>query len=300
MDIVIYGAGKFGKYFTKYYSHKADENIVAIIDSKSAGNDFCGYMVRDPQEIKKVTFDLIIVTTIKDEFIEEILNTLDLMRVPKAKIKVAKNDKGLLFEVISNTSLYDESDIRVNWIKEYAYYCEQSGLDGCIAECGVDKGDLAYYLNTYFEQKRLLLFDSFSGFSKNDIETERNLGNDAFARGSFNKEGGFVETSENLVLAKMPHKEKVIIKKGYIPDTLDGIEEHFCFVNLDMDLYKPTLEALKFFYPRMCQGGIILCHDYFHPELPGIKAAFDEFEKVSDTRLRLFPIGDDCSIALIR
>ena len=44
-----------------------------------------------------------------------------------------------------------------------------------------------------------------------------------------------------------------------------------------MDLYKPTLESIEFFYPRMKKGGIIISHDY--SVALGVRRAFDEFFK---------------------
>lgn len=44
-----------------------------------------------------------------------------------------------------------------------------------------------------------------------------------------------------------------------------------------MDLYQPTIEGLKFFYPRMSSGGIILVHDYNNVRWPGVSKAVNEF-----------------------
>ena len=70
------------------------------------------------------------------------------------------------------------------------------------------------------------------GFDNRDIEFEEGYSENA-TRGDY-----FKETSVELVKSKMVHLDSVIIKKGYVPDTLNGIEDKFCFVNLDMDLYK--------------------------------------------------------------
>jgi hypothetical protein len=40
---------------------------------------------------------------------------------------------------------------------------------------------------------------------------------------------------------------------------------------LDRDLYEGTLDALRFFWPRMNSGGIILSHDY--PAIEGVRRA---------------------------
>lgn len=67
-------------------------------------------------------------------------------------------------------------------------------------------------------------------------------------------------------------------KKGYFPQTAEGITDTFCFVNLDMDLYKPTLAGLNFFWEKM-ETGIILVHDYFSEVYEGVKSAVESFVK---------------------
>lgn len=96
----------------------------------------------------------------------------------------------------------------------------------------------------------------------------------------------------------MMYPEQCIIKKGYFPQSAEEIEEQFCYVNLDMDLYKPTLEGLYFFYPRMTQGGIITIHDYFTKGYEGIKVALHKFLEEMGEKIVPFPIGDHVSIAI--
>lgn len=46
--------------------------------------------------------------------------------------------------------------------------------------------------------------------------------------------------------------------------------------------------------------GCILMHDYFSPNLTGIKKAVDDFEVEIHKTIPKLPIGDGCSIALIK
>ena len=71
--------------------------------------------------------------------------------------------------------------------------------------------------------------------------------------------------------------ENVHIIKGKFPESgKEIVDKRFCFVHLDVDLYKSTIDSLRFFFPKMVQGGIIIIHDY-HSD--GVKKAFDEFLK---------------------
>jgi len=72
--------------------------------------------------------------------------------------------------------------------------------------------------------------------------------------------------------------EHINFYKGLFPSTANPIKnKNFSFVHLDLDLYEGTLDSIKFFYPRMSKGGIILTHDYKSAQ--GVKKAFDGFFK---------------------
>lgn len=57
----------------------------------------------------------------------------------------------------------------------------------------------------------------------------------------------------------------------------ESCEPCFALVSLDPDLYEPTLEGLRFFYPRLAPGGRILIHDYTSCQFEGVKMAVDEY-----------------------
>ena len=77
--------------------------------------------------------------------------------------------------------------------------------------------------------------------------------------------------------------ENVQIIKGEFPESGKEItDKKFCFVHLDVDLYKSTIDSLRFFFPKMILGGIILMHDY-HSD--GIQKAFREFRNENDIQV---------------
>lgn len=180
---------------------------------------------------------------------------------------------------------------RINFVRDYAKVIYKFKISGSVAEAGVFRGEFAKIINEAFPDRKLYLFDTFEGFDERDIPYERDNNFSDYNAGDLNW------TSEKLVLDKMIHKENVLIKKGYFPDSAADIEERFCFVNLDMDLYKPIFEGLKFFYPLMVPGGIIVIHDYYSEGCRGVNAAIEEFVELHPEILP-FPIGDDMSIAI--
>jgi O-methyltransferase len=77
---------------------------------------------------------------------------------------------------------------------------------------------------------------------------------------------GFIDGNENIHF-----------HQGFFPDSAQNIKEvTYAFVHLDADLYQPTLAALKYFYPKLSAGGVIIIHDYNHT-WDGIPKAIDEF-----------------------
>lgn len=184
---------------------------------------------------------------------------------------------------------------RKQFLMNFSELIYDRGIQGSCAEVGVFQGDYAKVINETFYDRTLYLFDTFEGFAKEDIEVEKN---NNFSEVNV---GGYNMTSEELVINKMVYKENCIIRKGFFPQTAEDLKEKFCYVNLDLDLYQPTIKGLHFFYDNelIAEGGLVTVHDYFSTEFKGIKAAVDEF--ISESKgFRVLPIGDSLSIAVIR
>lgn len=206
--------------------------------------------------------------------------------------RILPRDKVIdVFETYSN-------DKRVTWLRGYAENVYKDNIIGSVAECGVNKGDFAEYINLFFYDRKCYLFDSFEGFRLQDIEMDPSSNDSLF----FDKRhmNIYKDTSVNRVLDRMKYKDTIVIKKGYIPDTLVDVDDSFVFVHLDMDLYTPMLEALTFFYPRMVDGGVILLHDYYNYRLPGVEKAVECFESKNNIRLKKVPGADLSGVIIIK
>lgn len=177
-------------------------------------------------------------------------------------------------------------DVRSFVLKRIADKINSSGIEGDAAELGVYKGDFAWQINEAFPDRKLYLFDTFAGFSKDDVEYENASGYSTV------KHGEFGDTDIENGISRMPYKDKVIVKKGHFPETACGLEDRkFAFVSLDADLYVPTLSGITFFYPRLEKGGYILVHDYYNERFKGVKDAVKAYERNFGI-LNMVPIGD--------
>jgi len=135
----------------------------------------------------------------------------------------------------------------------------RESISGAFAEVGVWRGETSRFLHRAAPERRLYLFDTFSGFPPESIDglDLRNVGDQV----------RFLDTSIERVTALVGESANVAFRAGVFPDSTAGLEdEAFAFVMLDLDIYKPTVSALEFFYPRLSCGAYVFVHDYNSPE----------------------------------
>lgn len=143
---------------------------------------------------------------------------------------------------------------------------ESEGIPGALAEAGVYQGYASRFIHRLAPHRRYYLFDTFAGFHEDDLDPGV-------------EDLRFRDTSVEGVLRTIGDTTNVEPRPGRVPETFAGLEaQRFAFVLLDMDLHRPTLSALAFFYPRLSPGAYLMVHDYHNPESNwGCKRAVDEF-----------------------
>jgi O-methyltransferase len=147
-----------------------------------------------------------------------------------------------------------------------------ANVPGDFAEVGVYRGDTAEILHYMDENRTIHLFDTFSGFTSDDLAYEKTVG------GRYTTQE-FSDTKLANVRKRFHDKNNFIFHSGEFNDTCHDVKEHqFSLVHLDVDLYKPTIEGLEFFYPRLSPKGVIFIHDYNH-NWEGVERAIDQFKK---------------------
>lgn len=170
---------------------------------------------------------------------------------------------------------------------------KKNSINGNVAELGVYRGDFAKLINSEFTDRLLYLFDTFEGFPDVDLSLERDQGR------LKNEVGKLANTSVEYVLGKMPYPDMCIIKQGYFPETVIGLEdERYVFVNIDTDLYPSIKAGLEYFWPRLSKGGYIMVHDYFSNAYSGACQAIEEFAKQNGVGFA--PVGDMHSVIFVK
>ena len=142
---------------------------------------------------------------------------------------------------------------------------------GDVAECGVFRGASAFLMAKAIGRagggRRLHLFDSFAGLSAPGASD-----------GNYWEAGNLACKLAEVAANLAEFDDLVVFHEGWIPERFgDVADTRFCFVHIDVDLFQPTCDALRFFYPRMVGGGLIVCDDYGFETCPGARQAMDEF-----------------------
>jgi O-methyltransferase len=193
------------------------------------------------------------------------------------------------FDVTTNESIMEYSDYhRFGAIAMALRRIDMENIPGALAEAGVFEGHASRFIHRLAPERRYYLFDTFEGFDKDDLDPE------------ISEDKRFRSTSVDAVLHFIGDQRNLIVKKGRVPETFSGLEsERFAFVLLDMDLYKPTLSALAFFYPRLSIGGYLMVHDYHNDESNwACRRAVDEF--MQNKPERIIEIADIWGSVLFR
>lgn len=169
-----------------------------------------------------------------------------------------------------------------NLIRLFRSIC--AGAAGDVAECGCARGLSFMELCLSFSQDRpdwagegFHVFDSFEGLSEPGEEDLALDDSDADAAQVVRNmvPGNFV-AAYDLVRENIHRRfPRVALHPGWIPSAFPAVAgRNFCFVHLDVDLYRPTRDSLDYFFPRLADGGAIITDDY---NWPGARKAFQEF-----------------------
>src|SRR5262245_15632334 len=122
-------------------------------------------------------------------------------------------------------------------------------VKGDIAEVGTARGGSTRLIAEYSLGKTIHGFDTFEGDPEIGVDD------------GWSWKGRYACTLEEVreYLKGLP----VMLHKGVFPDSAASMNGcRFSFVHLDVDLYSSTIDCLRFFYPRLNRGGILLVHGY--------------------------------------
>jgi O-methyltransferase len=159
-NIIIFGAGQSGRMIKKLL-HGTCKSIFYMDNNYKNLPDFIDEIpVVSPKELTNIRPDKIIISVLNKEAAEEI----HLWLIDEG---IRESD---ILNIGSLTKLFD---IRLSTLRLLSEEINEKKVEGNVAELGVYKGYLARELNLLFKDRKLYLFDTFTGFDARDIEYEK-------------------------------------------------------------------------------------------------------------------------------
>lgn len=333
--IIIWGAGGRSAYYLE--NHYFDENkIVCFVDSDPTKQDYMGCPVYTPSALcsmlksvdylvicskdyleilkqcirLKLDWDKIVLTDNRGEALckegferlKEVSHSLYKNLNICKYIHTKRNEYDLIDEVmrISRGRYADEEYIdeyfRFRTFELLAAELKRKNVRGAVAELGVFKGVFSVLINDIFEDRKIYLFDTFEGFDEKEAEYELKSGRCDETFIEAHKQSGEETVKKNLL-----HPEQAVVCKGYFPASIPSYvyNEHFAFASIDVDFEESTYQGIKFFYPRLSEGGALFIHDYHTSYLEGVEIAIRRYEKDMDVELRCVPIADRAGTLIV-
>ncbi len=175
---------------------------------------------------------------------------------------------------------------RINkFLAHYELYKKIKNKPGSIIECGVYKGASlmrwAHFRQSLEnnESRSIFGFDAFGAFPSKGIKSSLDK---KFVQNYDDGGGVGINEKELLKLCKKKQFSNIHLVKGNVLSTLTKFKKKnqnlkIALLHLDMDVYEPTLHALKVFSKNMVKGGLIVIDDY--STIEGATRAVDDFCK---------------------
>jgi len=179
-----------------------------------------------------------------------------------------------------------------------------SDMPGSIVELGVFKGEslllfgkLMEIFNANDRSTTVIGFDNFSGFTPLhaedgavDARVDKRPG--GWSPASYRDDLlGLINVFDHDRMAGQ--KARIELVEGDIQTSVPAFAEanpglRIRLLNIDCDMYEPTLVALEHLYPRVIPGGVVLLDEYAFRQFPGETAAVDKYFGDRMPRLKKF------------
>jgi O-methyltransferase len=181
------------------------------------------------------------------------------------------------------------SAARVQAVIDAVRYCEERGIAGGFAECGVWRGGSVLAMILTLEElgaqpRDIHLYDTFEGMTNPSeadgaalagwLDTQDGDGRawpELFGADVFSEDG----VRQTLLGTGYP-AEKLHFVRGPVEETIPAhLPGELALLRLDTDWYESTKHELEHLYPLLTDGGVLIIDDYGHWE--GARRAVDEY-----------------------
>jgi O-methyltransferase len=154
-------------------------------------------------------------------------------------------------------------------------------LLGDFVECGVNRGGMSRSIIEYIDfgkltDRKFYLLDTYKGHRDVIASQQR----------------AYQECYEDVVKTFATFRNVKLVR-GTVPETLSLVaSQKICFLSIDMNNAAPEIAAVRFFWPKLVTGAIVLLDDYsFSEEYRAQKTAFDDLAQKIGFAIFSLPTG---------
>ncbi len=162
-------------------------------------------------------------------------------------------------------------------------------LDGDFVCCGVNTGIIPLAICEYCDinntDKVFWLFDTYEG-----IPTSQMTAAEAIRRAETMAD--FYSECFDLAQRNFAPFPKAKLVRGMVPDTLTSVPiDRVAYLSIDMNIVFPEIEAIKFFWPKLTPGAIVILDDYAFKDHEEQHNAMDAFAFSVGVSILTLPTG---------
>lgn len=216
-------------------------------------------------------------------------------------------------ELLENLFLYMQKKDLAHLLFMNEIYKKILNVHGNILEFGTRWGrNISLFINLrgiyepFNHTRKIIGFDSFNGFPN---ISKKDGNHKSLKKGSYNVTKNYSDVLEKYLEIKekelpISHIKKFDIIKGDISKTSHDYlnknkESLIAMAVFDLDLYKPTKEALKAVLPRLSKGSILVFDELNHNAYPGETVAFLETFSKNKVKLERLPYSASKSYFIV-
>ncbi len=122
-------------------------------------------------------------------------------------------------EVVSLYDFFSGVSPRTAAIRKLSWRLSELGIEGATADLGCYRGDISWQMNALMPERKLYLYDTFTGYDSRDVAKELEDGYSDVKANDYSFSAKELENVEQVLLCRMPYPEKVIIRKGWFPES---------------------------------------------------------------------------------
>jgi O-methyltransferase len=179
---------------------------------------------------------------------------------------------------------------KVHWRVHTLFWAAERAikLGGDFVECGVHRGGFSRAIVEYIQfekypDRKFYLLDSFEGMAPDDLSEEE------VANGLLDYP---YSADYDLVKQAFGDYPNVVIERGYIPESLQGVDsDAISFLSVDLNNSAPEIAALEFFWNKLVAGAAVVLDDYGWEKHIVQKRAFDDFANRKAVPILSLPTG---------